>query len=245
MSFTAQTLGLQTKLPFDTSKRIELATLELLDGRRLKVRGVIIDVARSHSAVVSREALQLPNKFSVKPNCCSINPIVAFWNYVSTAKASTAYNRYQRPLMAFARTLTGERYTVKHARFQSDRYAYCLRLLQLSQKETGQEDLYSLQNKAESGNIARFVDQAWYFCNRRVLVYTEGGRYGFAPQCTKSGDLCAVLFGCKVPFLLRPTGEGHSQYRLVGEAYIQGLMEGEVVDRLNGGELLGSDLILV
>lgn len=36
-----------------------------------------------------------------------------------------------------------------------------------------------------------------------------------------------MFFGGKVPFLLRP---GIQNYRLIGDVYVQGLMNGEVVE---------------
>lgn len=48
------------------------------------------------------------------------------------------------------------------------------------------------------------------------------------------GDICCILFGAPVPFVLRPAGNG---YRLVGEAYVHGIMKGEeMVDYMLGGK---------
>jgi len=42
------------------------------------------------------------------------------------------------------------------------------------------------------------------------------------------GDVVVVLFGGNVPFVVRgPDGEGH--WRLVGQSFVCGLMEGEGV----------------
>ena len=60
-----------------------------------------------------------------------------------------------------------------------------------------------------------------------------------------SVDVCAVIFECKMPFLLRAIGEESLSYRLVDGAYIQGLMKGEVVKRLKARELQGSDMVLI
>lgn len=240
---TAQTLGLQTKLPFNASKGKESTPVVLLDSRRLKFHGVVFDAIQAQSVTLDRESLRLPDLSTAEMMPRSANPVVTFWEYISNARASSAYIDDQRPLMAFVRTLTGERYTGKHAQFQADRYAYCLRLLQLS-KGNKDEDIDALKERARAGNISTFIDHAWYFCNRRVLVHTEGGRYDFAPQCTKSGDLCCILFGCKVPLILRRTGQP-SQYRLVGEGHIQGLMEGEVVESWKAGELQDEKFILL
>jgi hypothetical protein len=53
---------------------------------------------------------------------------------------------------------------------------------------------------------------------------------GFGPPKTEKGDVIAILYGCSVPVILRPTesssGE-HLGYRFVGEAYIYGKMDDE------------------
>ncbi|KAF2162445.1 hypothetical protein M409DRAFT_27070 [Zasmidium cellare ATCC 36951] len=61
----------------------------------------------------------------------------------------------------------------------------------------------------------------------RRLAVTESGHVGIVPQQAQKGDLVCVLYGCSVPVILRPLAKG--QYRLVGECYLQGFMEGEAV----------------
>jgi len=43
-----------------------------------------------------------------------------------------------------------------------------------------------------------------------------------------------LLKNADVPFILRPCGE--SQYKLIGEAYVHGIMRGELVDAPGGTE---------
>lgn len=73
----------------------------------------------------------------------------------------------------------------------------------------------------------------WYFreygINRRFFT-SAGGYYGLGPSCMEQGDVCAILFGADVPFILRPT-EVKGIYRLVGEVYKHGVIYGEVVER--------------
>jgi Heterokaryon incompatibility protein (HET) len=68
---------------------------------------------------------------------------------------------------------------------------------------------------------------------RRIFL-TENGLLGLGPQSLMAGDHIFVLFGARMPFLLRPLSlaEGSSQrYEMVGEAYIHGIMQGETLDR--------------
>lgn len=55
--------------------------------------------------------------------------------------------------------------------------------------------------------------------------------YGLCPPDTIKGDDVCILFGCSVPVILRPSQlpTGEIKYKLVGEAYIHGKMNGEAV----------------
>lgn len=60
----------------------------------------------------------------------------------------------------------------------------------------------------------------------RVFFTTSTGYIGIAPRGTRDGDLVFVVMGADVPFILRPYDDG---YELIGEAYVQGIMEGEII----------------
>lgn len=56
---------------------------------------------------------------------------------------------------------------------------------------------------------------------------TKAGRFGQARTGTIPGDLICVFLGGEIPQVLRPTGR--DIYRLLGECYIQGVMQGETL----------------
>ena len=60
----------------------------------------------------------------------------------------------------------------------------------------------------------------------RQLVKTDSGRVGLASTSATVGDEVWILSGASVPFVLRRVSKD-SQYRLVGEAYVHGIMDGE------------------
>ena len=73
---------------------------------------------------------------------------------------------------------------------------------------------------------------------------TRTGRYmGLAPRGSELGDLVCVILGCPVPLLLRAVEEGKNdsgagtvdsqRYRLLGECYVHGFMNGEVMDMVD------------
>lgn len=67
---------------------------------------------------------------------------------------------------------------------------------------------------------------------KRRFMTTEKGLMGWAPDNmfgltdaqTQRGDLIAIIFGCSTPIVIRPVGD---KYHVLGEAYVQGLMDGE------------------
>lgn len=59
----------------------------------------------------------------------------------------------------------------------------------------------------------------------RVLAATADGRIGWVPSTTEEGDVVCLLQGAPFPFVLRDVGGGY--YRVVGDAYVQGLSKGE------------------
>lgn len=50
----------------------------------------------------------------------------------------------------------------------------------------------------------------------------------------KENDLVCVLYGGRLPFLLRPKSDF---YHPVGECYVRGIMDGEAIMMLEAGQL--------
>lgn len=63
-----------------------------------------------------------------------------------------------------------------------------------------------------------------YLLHRR-LFYTAAGYVGLCTQYAQEGDILVKLYGCVVPMIFRKNGAGG--YQVVGEAYCDGLMNGE------------------
>jgi hypothetical protein len=80
--------------------------------------------------------------------------------------------------------------------------------------------------------------------HRRVIV-TQTGLYGLGPSTAREGHLCCVIFGAKIPFIVKPIADSNEQYELVGEAYIHGIMKGEVVKMCDDGKFQEQDIIPV
>jgi hypothetical protein len=88
----------------------------------------------------------------------------------------------------------------------------------------------------------------------RCFISTEKGYFGWAPQQCKKGDVVAVLAGGKVPYILRPeassnlsegSGDSRKYYSVLGDAYIRGIMDGEVVTELEDRGGNWEEIVLV
>ena len=87
--------------------------------------------------------------------------------------------------------------------------------------------------KPNSWSVAH-VDHILSECMYRRFFITKKGYLGLGPGPMEVGDSVCVLFGGKTPFILRKE-EDH--FKLIGESYIHGIMEGEVIQQFEAGEL--------
>jgi hypothetical protein len=79
------------------------------------------------------------------------------------------------------------------------------------------------------------------------LVATEKGRVGWvhdnnasgAEDQVQRGDLFCVVFGCSTPIVMRKHLDG---FIVLGEGYLQGMMEGEALKYVEDGDLCVQDL---
>lgn len=74
-----------------------------------------------------------------------------------------------------------------------------------------------------------FADKRGYHHRGRALLQTQKGLLGLGPYWAQPGDQVWVVAGGRTPLVLRPVPESKgSRAALVGEAYVHGIMNGEV-----------------
>ncbi|RBQ79351.1 hypothetical protein FVER14953_21724 [Fusarium verticillioides] len=79
---------------------------------------------------------------------------------------------------------------------------------------------------------------------KRRFMTTTNGYMGWAPdnifgkdsEQTRPSDMIAVLLGCSTPVVIRRYGPC-GYFQVIGEAYVQGLMDGEAMELVNTGKL--------
>ena len=87
----------------------------------------------------------------------------------------------------------------------------------------------------DSGQQQSLIGHTRYYtamvlrCSHKKLFLTRDMRIGLGPAETKEGDEIVVFFGAATPFVVRRDESGQ-QWRLVGSAWVQGLMGGEAME---------------
>ncbi|KAK4926550.1 hypothetical protein LTR49_006484 [Elasticomyces elasticus] len=92
-----------------------------------------------------------------------------------------------------------------------------------------------LAQKAQGGIAAHFDRIAKSLGYGRRLFLTEYGRLGLGPRVSRPGDAVTVLYGGRMPFVLRQQGAHHL---LIGDAYLRddAIMSGSVSKAVRGGQ---------
>ena len=80
--------------------------------------------------------------------------------------------------------------------------------------------------------FSRFQRSMLTWAMKMVLFETKDGYFALGPKTMQNGDFICVLFGSKVPFVMRRVDD---YFVLVGECFILGLMDGEAVGWLEEG----------
>ena len=80
--------------------------------------------------------------------------------------------------------------------------------------------------KGLNSQAASLVGQLSTVASKRRFGLTEDGKKCLVPMSAKSGDKVWVIRGCPTPFVFRKRGEN---WRLVGSAYVHGVMNGEAL----------------
>ncbi|KAF4988898.1 hypothetical protein FGRMN_9479 [Fusarium graminum] len=81
---------------------------------------------------------------------------------------------------------------------------------------------------AKTGDPFKWSHKATLVTRYRAFAITVGGWYVLGPDVMQHGDVIAVLYGGRTPFMLRPREGG--TWMLLGECYVHGMMNGEVFE---------------
>ena len=82
------------------------------------------------------------------------------------------------------------------------------------------------------GSFAAYAGALGHKCCTRCFALSESGRMCLVPPLTEPGDAIFIPFGAQVPYLIRKAApsDTHNVYTLIGEAYVHGIMKGELLE---------------
>jgi hypothetical protein len=98
-----------------------------------------------------------------------------------------------------------------------------------------------LESESIEGDAGTFLEDVQQMAEERALFLTANGRVGLGPRTLEKADVVWLLEGANVPFVLRykkKKREREAGWRVVGEAYLQGVMRGEAFEEGGLGELV-------
>jgi hypothetical protein len=143
------------------------------------------------------------------------------WELVQSLRASDS-STDDSIVNTFIRTLvTGPSNDVT---FEADALQWFAQHAQLLLNASLSERLKRLVKKRS--DPGRFHEAFVRACVDRRFFVTRNGSMGIGPDAMNEGDIIGVLFGGRVPYLLRAVDTG---FKFVGECYVPGLMNGEAV----------------
>jgi hypothetical protein len=89
---------------------------------------------------------------------------------------------------------------------------------------------------SKSRDGIQFANVYTSMSRRRRLFVTKDGKVGFGPSNLQIGDQLVVIFFCPTPYLIR--GKHMTEnWEFVGETYVHGLMNGEVLELIDNGSI--------
>jgi len=98
-------------------------------------------------------------------------------------------------------------------------------------RHLGGTEQSSAGHRPSPDGCAGYVKSLGMTVTKFNLGVTVGGKLGLVPLSAQAGDRVVVFHGCAAPFVIR--GQrlqgGSSFHQLVGEAYVHGVMDGEIM----------------
>jgi hypothetical protein len=93
------------------------------------------------------------------------------------------------------------------------------------------EGIDGLAAHETGGEPEEFHQRFYKVCKGRTFFCTVKGGLGLGPSRTKRGNFVVIFHGGRTPFVIRKSQSScpdSQTYRIVGEAYVHGFMDGEV-----------------
>jgi hypothetical protein len=174
-----------------------------------------------------------------------LHPFFNVYTRLRTAPFSTNPNEeFEQRISKLARTVTAGSWKSRYLQYldANDQEIYWWAFMQfmarmIELQDTGDEGPFQ-----HSTDWKGFEEEAFSTCEHRRMFWTEHGCLGLGPACMRAGDVVVVLHGGNTPYVLRPRGD---KYLFMGQAYVDDIMNGQLMEKLSRGEVEEQDFCLI
>jgi hypothetical protein len=225
----------------DAGHNTEILTENIKPGQLCLV-GVLYDTVTTVLEIMSVKNLRKPGNYNndgVHPFCR------AFENHERQQPSiETSEKDYMNWWVAFARTLSAGSIGNRPV-LSTDQKAQRVLLKAFGDLMIALEPQYSDDAHTSAvidSTASSYKSDAYFYCNDRRFFWTENGTFGLGPQCMRTGDIVVVLYGGYTPYVLRPKGD---TYLFIGQAYVDNIMQGQLVEEVHAGRLQKQEFCLI
>jgi hypothetical protein len=172
-----------------------------IDRTYLRVQGVIIDALNYASDTLDWDTI-------------TVETLARIWDRISTLSVDCPYTASSKPCQfdAFLDAISAGTYRGEDSEWQQAKATFgcelqliCEHLHNVQLPEDAVEDAVG----GAENQSSVFFEHVRARTHNRKIVLTDRGYMGLAPAVVEELDLCAIIFGCKTPCVLRPRGQHH------------------------------------
>jgi hypothetical protein len=208
--------------------------------KQLYLRGLFYDKVREVLDVIRSPGWNAPT-------LRELQPIFKVYKHISIdLYPSDIGEELQRPLARLARTMTAGQWGTASMYLQDldadaeKRYYMAFKRFIASTMES--QDTSNDGESQHNTDSKQFELDVFHTCHLRRMFWTENSSLGLGPMCMRSGDVVVVLHGGNTPYVLRPSGD---KYLFMGQAYVDDIMDGQLMEKLSRGEVHEQDFCLI
>lgn len=208
----------------------------------LSLRGILIDsIDRLGSVLEYRDEPDTVVDFDAE-TIGKFTQLKKFRDLAATTSYWYPYRRGENRYEAFWRTVSGDRSRTQ--RPLPAVYGEYYQRAEASWTRRSRRRGWSIWPLSEDETEAHhFLERVSNCAYERRFCITKQGFMGMVPPKTETGDVVSIIFGCQTPYILRgirdkaPGARSASNtYRLIGECYMHGMMDGEMMETPRGSE---------
>jgi hypothetical protein len=232
---TMTNLGIYTGFPYNASAGRSNSMLAVTEQNHLQVRGIILSTVSKRFKFTASDLAEPRKPTNEESVVLSENVFRELYRHAWDNRSISVYKSEYLTALSLTLTagLTGyESAEIKPPQHQDNFAAYWQHQLSPYPIEAPSK----LQERFGKGDYEKFWLDMRFSCTGRSFAFTENGYYVLGPAIMEPADLCCIIFGSSVPFILRRT-QTEGSYKLVGEAYIHGIMRGEAKEMAEKGEM--------